>query len=154
MKLGSHIDFFTTSTRYSDLQVTVVLLCNNAVKSAKKVRFFFFSVKSISRNFSWNRFQFRVEMEWIVLLHIRSRYTNFYNLHNFLIFRTLMKLATDRKSKELPAMSSIRALSKNMCSLIYFKSFTTKFKFDIEKTRKNVLCLFLMMLVGEDMILL
>ena len=152
MKLCSHIDFFTTSTRYSDLQVTVVLLCNNAVKSAKKVRFFF-SVKSISRNFSWNRFQFRVEMEWIVLLHIRSRYTNFYNLHNFSIFSTLMKLATDRKSKELPAMSSIRVLSKNMC-LIYFKNFTTKFKFDIEKTRKNVLCLFLMMLVGEDMILL
>ena len=107
----------------------------------------FFSVKSISRNFSWNRFQFRVEMEWIVLLHIRSRYTNFYNfynLHNFSIFRTLMKLATDRKSKELPAMSSIRALSKNMCSLIYFKSFTTKFKFDIEISKKNpqkVLCL-------------
>ena len=55
-------------------------------------------------------------------------------------------------------MSSIRALSKNMCSLIYFKSFTTKFKFDIEiskKTRKKYFVyVYLMMLVGEDMILL
>ena len=55
-------------------------------------------------------------------------------------------------------MSSIRALSKNMCSLIYFKSFTTKFKFDIEISKKNrkkyFVYVYLMMLVGEDMILL